>query len=205
MSNPSKHGTRMSVYTSDETLAYIESVAKKDEKSVSRIVDEAVAAYRKERGEVEARSFSVVEFLLKPGVRSHGDNTIGHSWDNGGRWLLDVLVRQEPTWQEHHLVMFPRHWPLPLDAWELRCYENGGDKRCVYDRLRRFINPEYADMSSFPPDLPLPTLEEWEEVCRRYKGCCGEVIRPPDGAHWDSVCSASETGEHLLVRELPPD
>lgn len=123
-----------------------------------------------------------VAFLLRDGER-----TDRPSWSNGGRWLLDWLLLREPSWQERHLVMLPRPRPIPLNAFEDRCDANAGDRRSINVMIRELVNGDLPAMR-FPPDLPLLTVEQWNAVCARYTGCCGERLRPPSGPHWDAAC-----------------
>lgn len=119
-----------------------------------------------------------IEFLLKP-----GDPTKPPSWDNGGRWFLDWLIKREPDWQTHHLVVLPRHWPLRLSDREPRCFDNGGDSRAVLDHLRAL-----TEARIFPGPIADLSPSDWGAICTRYRGCCGERLRPEGGPHWDAIC-----------------
>lgn len=119
------------------------------------------------------------------------DVTHADDWElGGGRWLLDWFLLREPDWQTHHRVIFPRHWPLPLHRREHRCDNNGGSSFGVMNWINEHIdNPNYCEPHCrFPSDFDTLTEDEWLEICDRYRGCCGEKIRPPDGPHWDAIC-----------------
>lgn len=148
--------------------------------SESLIVEQALNARLPDKS---SRFSPVVEFLLR-----HGKPDSKPSWQNGGRWFLDWLLLKEPDWQRHHLVMLPRCWPVPYRDREPRCSDNVGDPRSLIDHLNELRDPFHRDDAAFPRDLPDPSLEEWQLVCRLFEGCCGEKIRPPDGPHWDAAC-----------------
>jgi hypothetical protein len=172
---------RMSIYLPSGIIKRLEEEATKTNTPSSKIIEQALCARLPDK--VERSVF--IDFILRPGKP---DPT--PSYQNGGRWFLEWLLLKEPSWQQHHLVMLPRCWPLSFKEREHRCGDNGGDFRSLLDHLSEQRHPLHRDEATFPADLPDPTLEEWYLVCRIFDGCCGEKIRPPNGHHWDAACTS---------------
>ncbi len=108
--------------------------------------------------------------------------------EEGGRWLLKWFILSEPDWQTRHIVYLTRCWPIGLEKTKHeRC--SGDFEMGINDFIRDYrdqIHPGDAPM--FPYDFPDLSMDQWEEIVSKFRGCCGERLRHPDDAHWPGEC-----------------
>jgi len=143
---------------------------------MNAILNDAVAAYV-DKTPLEPTDLSIVDFLLLEGHPARPA-----AIDNGGRWFLNWLLRSEPSWQHHHMVLLPRHWPLQVSRHERRCHSNGGDFRSVNDHLSELAGRR------FPSKFSSISEKDWATITTTFIGCCGEKLRPPNAPHWNAIC-----------------
>ena len=164
-----------------EVLDRLTVIAKTDNIAISALIVKCVREYVDEMvGGAKTELKDPVAYMLRP---CDQPNT---NWSRGGKWFLDWICRSEPDWRRQHILMLPRHYPIPLDGRETRCVKNGGGDHSLS------INDHISEMRGhqLPFDFPSLGKSQWESICNVYRGCCGERIRFLGAPHSGPTCPA---------------